>query len=156
MNRFTTIVVAAAVTAAAVAAQAKDFKLGNLEILAPHAAATRAGQMSGGAFMTIKNNGDTPDYLIGAAGEMAEAVQVHQTRVAASGVATMAEVDKIEIPPHGSVALKHGGYHVMLMGLKAPLKAGSSVPLTLIFQNAGKVKVDVTIDAAMGGMKTGG
>lgn len=150
MKRFQTLVAALALaTAATTAAHAQTFKAGNLEIIAPHAAATRPGQMSDGGFMTIRNTGDTPDYLIGAKGDFAETLQVHQTVVDANGVAKMLPIPELKIPPHGEVTLQHGSYHVMMMGLKRQLKKGEAVPVTLTFKTAGEVTVDFTIDGGI-------
>jgi len=60
-------------------------------------------------------------------------------------VMKMREVEAIELPAGKTVELKPGGLHIMLMGLKAPLKAGSSVPLTLKFEKAGEVSVKLTV-----------
>lgn len=132
-------------TAASTAVHAQTFTSGNLEIIAPHAAATRPGQLSDGGFMTIKNTGNSPDYLIGAKGDFADTLQVHKTVVDANGVAKMLPIKALKIPAHGEVALKHGSYHVMMMGLKRQLKKGEAVPVTLIFKTAGAVTVDFAI-----------
>ena len=58
----------------------------------------------------------------------------------------------IEAQPGATVALKPGGYHVMLLGLKEPLKEGEKLPLTLTFQKAGTVQVEVNVEAAGAGM----
>lgn len=132
-------------TAATTVAHAQTFKAGNLEIVAPHAAATRPGQLSDGGFMTIKNTGDSPDYLIGAKSDFAETLQVHKTVVDANGVSKMLPVKALKIPAHGEVMLKHGSYHVMIMGLTRQLTKGEAVPVTLMFKSAGAVKVDFAI-----------
>ncbi|MDE3238714.1 MAG: copper chaperone PCu(A)C [Paracoccaceae bacterium] len=154
MKRSQTLVAAlalatAAMTTAIPAAQAQTFKAGSLEIIAPHAAATRPGQMSDGGFMTIRNTGDAPDYLIGAKGAFADTLQVHRTVVDANGVAKMLPIPELKIPAHGEVKLEHGSYHVMMMGLKRQLTKGEAVPVTLIFKTAGEVTVDFTIDGGI-------
>jgi len=64
-------------------------------------------------------------------------------------------VSAIDVKPRGQMMLKPGGLHVMLIGLKQPLKVGESFPLTLTFEKAGKLDVTVTVEksAAMSGMK---
>jgi len=66
----------------------------------------------------------------------------------------MRPASALEIPPGGKLELKPGGYHVMLLDLKQPLKAGDKFPLTLTFQNAGSIIVSVDVEAmgSMGGM----
>jgi copper(I)-binding protein len=60
-------------------------------------------------------------------------------------VMRMRQVDAIDVPAGQAVELKPGSFHLMLMGLKAPLKAGDRFPLTLKFEKAGEVKVDVAV-----------
>jgi periplasmic copper chaperone A len=61
----------------------------------------------------------------------------------------MREVDAIDVPAGGKVKLEPGGLHIMLVGLKAPLAAGSSFPLTLKFEKAGELKVEVKVESGM-------
>jgi hypothetical protein len=55
-------------------------------------------------------------------------------------------VNAIDVPPGQTVELKPGAWHMMLIGLKAPLKAGDKVPMTLKFEKAGEVKVELKIE----------
>ena len=152
-----------AALAFATSAAAQDFTVGSLTISDPHAAPTTPSQMSDAGFMTITNAGDAPDDLIGVSGDFAD-LMLHVTAVDANGIATMTHVESLEIPAHGKVELKHGGYHIMMMGLKKPLTKGEMVPATLTFKNAGNVKIEFMIgdggmdmqsgDATMGGMKS--
>ena len=74
-------------------------------------------------------------------------IQIHMTEMT-NGVMSMKEVEGgIEIPAGGTIQLEPGGNHVMLMGLKAPLVEGETLPLTLVFEKAGKVDVDVPVMA---------
>lgn len=63
----------------------------------------------------------------------------------AGGMMTMTPVDRIDVPAGGSVALEPGGYHIMLLGLTAPLEAGTTVEVTLTFENAGEVAVSADV-----------
>jgi len=135
-----------AVLCAATAA-ARDYKLGALEIAHPWARATPPSAPAGGGFLKITNTGTTPDRLISASSPGAEIVQVHEMKMDGS-VMRMREVEKgLEIPPVGSVTLAPGGYHLMMMGLKAPFKQGASVPVTLVFEKAGKIDVELAVEA---------
>jgi periplasmic copper chaperone A len=102
---------------------------------------------SGAAYVTITNTGKSSDRLIGVEGDAAGMIQIHMTEMT-NGVMSMKEVEGgIEIPAGGTIQLEPGGNHVMLMGLKAPLVEGETLPLTLVFEKAGKVDVDVPVMA---------
>ena len=111
----------------------------------PWARPTVEGQMAGGAFLKIQNVGGA-DRLLSASSSAAGMVQLH-TMSMEGDVMKMREVEAIDLPAGKTVELKPGGLHLMLMGLKSPLKAGSSVPLTLKFEKAGEVKVEVPVAA---------
>jgi copper(I)-binding protein len=57
----------------------------------------------------------------------------------------MRRTTEMDLAPNGNVTLEHDGLHIMLMGLTSPLKSGDSFPLTLKFEKAGEVKVNVTV-----------
>ena len=89
------------------------------------------GAKIGGGYLTIENKGATPDKLIGGASPAAAKVEVHEMAMK-DGVMTMRPVKGgLSIPPGQSITLAPGGYHIMLMELKAPLKQGDKVPVTL-------------------------
>jgi hypothetical protein len=99
--------------------------------------------------MVIENTGDTDDRLVAAATDAAERVELHTHIENTDGVMRMVEVkDGFPIPAGGSHALKRGGDHVMLMGLTGPLEQGATVPLTLTFEQAGDLTLDVVVDNA--------
>ena len=103
---------------------------------------------TGGGFLTITNKGTTPDRLIAARSPVSLKVEVHEMKMAGS-VMRMREVDGgIEIPPGATVTLKPGGYHIMFMELKAPLAQGGKVPVTLVFEKAGSIDVELKTEAA--------
>jgi copper(I)-binding protein len=62
-----------------------------------------------------------------------------------NGVVSMRHLDALPIAAKESVALTPEKAHVMLMGLKAPLKKGEHISLTLTFEKAGEIKVDVPV-----------
>lgn len=98
----------------------------------------------GAAYMTITNNGDGDDALIGASSDVADATEVHES-VMDGDQATMKQVDRVEIAAGASVELKPGGYHVMFIGLKEPLMTGDTISVELEFENAGKITVEVAV-----------
>ena len=99
----------------------------------PGAPSTAAG------YALLRNRGKTADALVAASSDAAERVEVHQTRNM-SGMMMMEKVDKVTVPAGGSITLKPGAYHLMLIGLKRSLTPGQSVDLTLEFERAGKIK----------------
>ena len=90
--------------------------------------------------------GAQADQLVGASTPVAANAQVHET-INDNGIMKMRPVAAVPIPPGQTVTLAPGGYHIMLIGLKHPLAAGQSFPLTLQFAHAPSVTVDVTVRA---------
>lgn len=112
-----------------------------------YARANGASAKAGAAFMVIKNFTDEDDRLIGASTDVAMKAELHTHTVDASGLTVMGPLEGgLAVPAHSGVALKRGGHHVMMMGLKRPLNDGDMITLTLIFEKAGKVTVDVPVD----------
>jgi copper(I)-binding protein len=127
-------------------ALAHDYKAGDLQINHPYARATVPHQPSGGAYLSIENKGSKADKLVAVASPVAASAQIH-TMSMDGNVMKMREVPSIEIKPSEKLVMKPGdGYHIMLLGLKQPLKAGDKFPLTLTFENAGKVDVSVWVE----------
>jgi copper(I)-binding protein len=126
-------------------ARAEEVKAGDLVISQVWSRATPGGAKIAGGYLTIENKGSAPDLLIGGSGDFAGRVEVHEMAMN-NGVMTMRSLDKgLAIEPGKTVKLAPGGYHLMLMDLKNPLKQGDKVPLTLEFQKAGKVKLALEV-----------
>jgi periplasmic copper chaperone A len=128
---------------------------------------------SGAAYMVIENTGSAPDFLLGGSSDVAKAVEVHETvaipggsaspmestgmggmespAASADGMGTggsmmgMQKMDRLEIPAGGSVELKPGSYHLMMIDLTRELKAGEKIDITLKFEKAGDVKVTAEV-----------
>jgi hypothetical protein len=131
----------------AIPAFALDYRLGAIEIGQPWARATPPTAESGGGFLVITNTGTTPDRLIAVKSPAADKVEIHEMKMDGN-IMRMREVEKgIEIPPGATVELKPGGFHVMFMGLKAPFAKDAKVPLTLVFEKAGSIDVDLMVQA---------
>lgn len=146
MKSWVSTLFALAATGIVALAQAHEYKAGGLEIHHPWARATTAGVSNGAAYFKINNNG-AADVLIGAsAPTVAKAAELHQ-HINENGVMRMRPVEKIAIPAKGSLLLAPGGYHLMLLNLKTPLQEGQLLPLTLRFEKAGEVKVDIKVEA---------
>jgi len=105
---------------------------------------TVAGQQGGGGFMTLLSSRD--DKLVGGSTPVAQRFELH-TMAMKGDVMEMREMPSVALPAGKAVEFKPGGLHVMFIGLKAPLKAGDKVPVTLKFEKAGEVKVEFEITA---------
>jgi len=126
---------------------AHDFKLGELEIGHPWSRATPGQARTGAGYMTITNTGTAADRLVKAETPVSGTVELHLMAVK-DGVMTMREVEGgIEIPAGETVTLAPGGLHVMMMGLKSKLVEGETFPLTLTFEKAGTVTVEIKVEA---------
>jgi copper(I)-binding protein len=147
MTRITTLL-SALILAAPVFAH--EVTVGDLQIIHPHIPQPAATAKAAGGFMAIVNNGTEPDRLIGVESDIAAKSEVHESKVDAAGVGTMAKVDFIEIPAGDTVNLEHGGYHVMFMGLTGPLAEGEMHKAALIFERAGRVEIEFQIDPPTG------
>ncbi|CCD91213.1 conserved exported hypothetical protein [Bradyrhizobium sp. ORS 375] len=124
---------------------AADIKAGDLVISQPWSRATPGGAKTGAGYLTIQNKGSAPDRLVAVSGDIAGRIEVHEMAVN-NGVMTMRPLEKgLEIEPGKTVALAPGGYHLMLMELKSPLKQGDKLPVTLEFEKAGKVAVTLDV-----------
>lgn len=118
---------------------------GPFELSGASMMAAKAGEMTG-AFVTIKNNSGKADRLIGAESNAADMTMVHETTME-NNVMSMHKVDGIDLPAGGVLELKHGGYHIMMMGLKKELKAGDMVMVTLKFEQAGNIPISMMVMA---------
>jgi copper(I)-binding protein len=137
--------VAALMAVAAAPAGAQETRAGDLVITQPWSRATPAGAKVAGGYLTIENKGSAPDRLVSGTGDVAGRVEIHEMAMN-NGVMTMRPLDKgLTIEPGKTVKLAPGGYHVMLMDLKSPLKQGEKVPLTLEFEKAGKVTLSLDV-----------
>src|SRR4051795_2997316 len=127
------------------AAHAQEVRAGDLVITQAWSRATPGGAKIGGGYLTIENKGAAADRLIGGSGDVAARVEVHEMKMN-NGVMTMRQLDKgLAIEPGKTVTLAPGGYHLMLLDLKGPLKQGDKVPVTLEFEKAGKVKLSFDV-----------
>ncbi len=132
---------------------AHEEKSENLTISHPWSRATAPSQKVGAVFMSIKTNGNNEDRLIGAESPDAETVQIHGHTMV-NDVMRMRPVDGVDIPGTGEAVLAPGGFHIMLIDLKAPLFEETVIPLTLVFEKAGKVEIEAVIEAAGAGQST--
>ena len=130
---------------------AQEFKAGSLVISQPWSRATAGGAKVGAGYMTITNTGNEPDRLIGGSLPQAGKFEMHEMRME-NNVMTMRPLPGgIEIMPGQTVKLEPGGYHVMFMDLKEPLKQGEALKGELTFQKAGTVPIEYKVGAIAAG-----
>lgn len=102
---------------------------------------------NGAAYMVIENKGGAEDALIGADADVSDVVEIHEMLIDENNVMHMKPVEgqRLVIPAKGKVELKPGGYHIMFIGLKEPLKEGQVIDLTLKFEKSGEMKVQAPV-----------
>jgi copper(I)-binding protein len=128
------------------AAFAHDYKLGALEISQPWTRATAPTAPTGGGFLTITNQGTTPDRLVAVRSSAAGKVQVHEMKMDGDIMRMRPLEHGLDIPAGGTVKLAPGGFHLMMMDLKGPLKKGTEVPVTLVFEKAGSIDIELDVE----------
>ncbi len=107
------------------------------------ARATSPAATTGAVYLTIVDHG-APDRVIGFATPVAETAQLHETTMQGN-IMKMRQIDGLALTAQAPVTLAPGGYHVMLMGLRAPLRQGQTFPLSVTFRNAGTVEITVAV-----------
>lgn len=128
---------------------------GDLEIGSGWVRAMLPGQPAGGGFFIVTNNGASADRLVAAASPKAGRVEIHTMEIV-NDVMVMRPVEGgLEIPAGGTVELKPGGLHIMFMEVAEPYREGTTVPVTLEFEKAGKVDVELPVLKGQGGMQHG-
>ena len=97
--------------------------------------------------MTLRNNGAAADRLTGVSSPVAERTEIHETRIE-DGTATMRPAPGLELKRRASVQLRPGGLHVMLIGLRRPLREGERITLVLTFERAGTIEIEARVEKA--------
>jgi periplasmic copper chaperone A len=119
--------------------------LGELNITAPFTRATLPNAPVGGGFLTIENTGAEADRLISATSSVAGDTQIHEMSMEGDVMKMRELTDGLEIPAGQTVTLAPGGYHVMFMGLNQAFVEGETVTITLVFEKAGAVDVELPV-----------
>lgn len=115
-----------------------------VEIERPWIRATAPGVKIAAGYLTVHNKSAAPERLVGGASPAAERVETH-VHIKDGNILRMREVKGYDVPAQGSLELKPGGAHLMLIGVKQPLKEGDSVPVTLRFERAGEITVNFPV-----------
>ena len=118
---------------------------GDITVKEPWARASAGMAKAGAAFMMIANDTGKDDTLVAAKADVSKKIELH-THLMENGVMKMREVEGgIPVKNGSTQMLKPGSYHVMFMGLHAPLQEGSVFPVTLVFEHAGEKTIDVKV-----------
>jgi hypothetical protein len=121
--------------------------LAEIELRDSYARAAMPGAPSGAAFMEIVNTGPEDDRLVAAGADIAARVELHTHREDSEGVMRMVHVEEgFAIPAGETLRLERGGRHVMFMGLTETLTQGETVTVTLTFEKAGDMVVEIPVD----------
>ena len=137
---------ACAVLAGAGAALAHAYAPEGLHIRHPWTRATPPGSQVAAAYLLLRNRAAQAERLLGASTPLAARVEMHDN-VKEGEVYRMREFKSLEVPAGGKVEFLPSGKHLMLIGLKRPLKEGERIPLVLRFERAGEVRVEIEVEA---------
>lgn len=96
-------------------------------------------------FFEVVNNGVVPDTLLAAKGKFSEVVEIHETYKKENDLMGMREVHNVPIPTKGTVIFKPRSLHIMLIGLLKDIRLGEQHEVTLVFKNAGAIKVKAVV-----------
>lgn len=122
-------------------------KVGDLVVASPWTRATPGGAKIAGGYLRITNNGNAADRLINVVSAGADRVEIHEMSMT-DGVMKMRPLpDGLTVKPGETVELKPGGFHMMFMDIKQPLKQGDTLKATLTFEKAGKLDVSFDVNA---------
>lgn len=114
-------------------------------VMEPRAAASvTSAAKTGAVYLTLMNHGAESDTLTKVSTPSADMAMAHETTMT-DGVMKMRELERLELKPHETAVLAPGGNHIMLVGLKAPLKEGEQISIVLTFEKAGDVTIDVPV-----------
>jgi copper(I)-binding protein len=149
-----TLLLAAFAAALAGAVQAHEVKAGPLTLGNLAVRASLGAVPTSAAYLTIDNAGAVPERLLSVDCACAKSAMVHRTETK-DGISSMDAAAAVVIPAHGKVTFQPGGLHIMLMGLKGPLKAGGMQDLTLHFEHAGAVKAGFHVRDVIGAADDG-
>ncbi|ANL34440.1 DUF1775 domain-containing protein [Rhizobium phaseoli] len=134
----------------AAATAGETVKAGDLEISGGFAKAMLPGQPVGGGFFTVKNSGQTDDRLLSVTSPVSGEVQIHAMETKDNVMRMRQLKDGVAIAAGETVKLEPGNLHLMFQKVKTPFKQGDTVPVTLIFEKAGKVDLVLQVLSAQG------
>lgn len=121
--------------------------VGKLEISDPWARGESGAAPQCGGFFVVANKGETADRLVSASSRAAERIEIHAIKVVGGGIRMQQLADGLRIPPDITLTLKPRGYHLLMLGMKVRLDPGATLPVTLVFDEAGSIDVELVVRA---------
>lgn len=119
---------------------------GSIHVMSAWSRALPPVSENGAAYLTLKNYSEASDRLVGASSPVSARVEIH-THEMEAGLMKMRRLESVILNPGEYVKFEPGKRHLMLIGLKQPLRKGDSFPLTLEFEKAPTLEVVVTIES---------
>lgn len=135
------------------AALAHEYSAGHITIDHPWSRPTPPGVPMGVGYMAISNHGDSAVTFTSATTPRAQNVSIHESTMKDGTMSMRPLKEGLTIPAGETVELKPHGYHLMLEKLKSPLKEGESIPLTLTFEGAPDMDIELNVESLDGGMQ---
>jgi copper(I)-binding protein len=119
---------------------------GSLEIRRPWIRPDSASPSQAGGYLTVTNNGADPDRLVGARSPAAGSIEIHAIKVVGPDIKMQPLANGLAIPAGITTTLKPRGYHLVLLGLKASPSTGGRFPATLVFEKAGSIDIEFSVE----------
>jgi copper(I)-binding protein len=141
-------------TFAAIAAISQMAKASDIRIEGAYARASLGAGGAGAIYLTLRNEGSTPDRLRSASADIAGRAELHLHEMH-DQVMKMRKVACLVVPAGGKVELAPGGAHMMLLDMRGPLVEGSEFLLRLVFDNAGEISVPVPVKSLVAAENAG-
>lgn len=146
--RLSSLILAVGMSVVLARAEGSDGAASQILVERPWSRETPRSAVTGAGYMTIKNHGNSDDRLISARSDFAQRAELHRTTMENDVMRMRAATDGIIVPARGQIELQPGSnLHIMLVGLNEPLKEGARVPLTLMFERAGAVAVELVVES---------
>ncbi len=142
--RLLLIILALTIGVAVNASTASAQSAGPMVVTKPWARASILQSRPGVAYLTIRNNSASADQLLGVTSPIANNVRIHTSSMS-NGVMTMRSLPYLRIEVGQEIMMQPGGMHLMLTGLRKPLREGAQLPLVLEFKTAGRLQVNAQI-----------
>jgi copper(I)-binding protein len=121
---------------------------GGIEIGQPWARSASRTQRQAGGFFVVTNKGALPDRLVAASSPVAEKVEIHAIKVVGADIQMCPRPEGLLVEAGSTLTLKPRGYHLLLSGVATALVVGARLPVTLTFEKAGRIDVELAVEAA--------
>lgn len=154
MNQCIRAVLGASLLSAFASAFGHEFRKGDLLIDHPWTRATARGQSVAAGYLEVRNGGRAADRIVGASTPAAERIELHVVMME-GGVMKMRQVPSYDVPARGKVQLKPRGPHLMIIGIRREFRKDERIPVTLRFETAGEVAIELAVEGIDAGSEHG-